>query len=294
MSQSEEPEKLQVRQKLEKELLKQMLKELRQMLKKITTLLTIELMQKKLSQELSVKVIRHQAKQHESKLAMGKLIYGDSFIDIEKKNGLEDWYLNPNNFQDMSNRLHVCETLFGDFDAKLMILLQDAADEQTLLNQKKKTPESPLRHNPEIRTNKKLIVWLKDYFNVDIDGVNAKNCGVYLANAVWLIKKGYVMRAPIRKKKAVLIECSPVLDATIANLKNLRLIMTFGQIAYESIALKFKITLTWHEALKQEGAIKVEGYVVGAFPHPAARGIDINKIKGKISHLLLESNFVKV
>lgn len=220
--------------------------------------------------------------------------FGKDFQEVGTNH--QDYYVNPNILGCMSDRLHVCESLFGDFDAELMVLLQDAADENSFKKLKEKNPSiNPLIHNPSANTNKKLVFFLESFFpKINISGTEASSCGIYYANAVWLVKKGDGMRAPIKKKSLVLKECSEVLDATVNNLKNLRLIMTFGQIAYEAIASKFKINLSWHEALKQDGLITVEGYFVGAFPHPAARGIDKNKIKEKISHLLLESNFVKV
>ena len=223
---------------------------------------------------------------------MNKLIYGDHFTNLEKKNGLDAWYLNPNKFQDMSSRLHVCETLFGDFNAKLMILLQDAADEESLRNQQKLTPQSPLRHNPKIRTNKKLVSWLNDYFNVNIEGSNAANCGIYYANAVWLIKKGASISSPIFAKSNVLKTCEPVLDATINNLKELKLILAFGSSAYLALKSKFNIDLSWKEALEKNMLIDVgKSFKIGVINHPRA-SVSSKLTQARIKKLLLESKVI--
>lgn len=224
---------------------------------------------------------------------MTKLKFGNSFLGIEKdKKDLTSWYLNPNEFQDMSNRLHVCETLFGDFNAKLMILLQDAADEQTLLNQKKSTPENALRHSPKIGTNKKLVKWLKEYFEVDIEGSNAKECGIYYANAIWLIKKGANISSPIHLQNDVLEVCEPVLDATITNLKELKLILAFGKSAFLALKGKFNIRESWEDALSKNLLIDVgRGFKVGAINHPRA-SVRSLVTEARIKSLLIKSKII--
>lgn len=222
---------------------------------------------------------------------MSDLIFGDKFLGIE--NGLELLYRNPNEFQDMSNRLHVCETLFGDFNAKLLVLLQDAADEETILAQKKLFPDSPLRHGQNIGTNRKLVKWLGDYFTIDIEGKNAKNCGIYYANAVWLIKRGCDISSPIHEQRAVLEACAPVLDATINNLKNLRLILAFGKSAYLALKQKFRIEKSWEDALKNNQLIEVgRSFKIGAINHPRA-SVSSALTQERITKLLTESKVIE-
>ena len=222
---------------------------------------------------------------------MTRLVFGDSFLGIER--GLEQWYRNPNEFQSMSNRLHVCETLFGDFDAKVMVLLQDAADEETILIQKSLTPDTPLRHGPKIGTNKKLVKWLGKFYPVDIEGRNAKSCGLYYANAVWLIKKGGDISSPIYAQEAVLKACAPVLDATIGNLQNLELILAFGKSAYLALKQKFSITESWEEALNNNVLIDVgRPFKIGAVIHPRA-SVSSAITQTRIENLLKDARIVR-
>ena len=221
---------------------------------------------------------------------MANLVFGKKFLGIER--GLETWYRNPNDFQDMSNRLHVCETLFGDLNASVMILLQDAADEETILKQQKLTPENPLRHGPSIGTNKKLVKWFQNYFDVDIGGRNARNCGIYYANAIWLIKRGADISSPIHSQQEVLKACSPVLDATINNLKQLKLILAFGKPAFIALKQKFFIKESWSEALANNALIDVgKSFKIGAINHPRASvssEITQNRIKNLLDEALIK------
>ncbi len=218
--------------------------------------------------------------------------YGDSFVNLGAN--LTDLYLNPNELGDMSDRLHVCESLFGDLNAKVMILLQDAADKKTLLNNASQS--NPLIHGQKFLTNKRLVTWFGNFFkdkNIEITGANSKNCGIYYANAVWLIKKvikkGEGVSSPIRKRKAVLLECQPVLDATIQNLKELKVILAFGDVAFEALALKFNIKDTWHEALANNKLIPVGDFLIGTLYHPANRKLSPKSMMARIHNYLTEA-----
>ena len=91
------------------------------------------------------------------------IIFGDVFKELGSD--LEHLYVNPNKLQDMSARLHVCETLFGDFNARVLVLLQDAADVDSLLLSRDLCPSRPLlSHSEKALTNKRLVSWLKDFF----------------------------------------------------------------------------------------------------------------------------------
>lgn len=212
-------------------------------------------------------------------------IFGENFIGIEKQEllaseraypgqRLSDFYRNPNDYQSMGDRLHVCETLFGDFDAEIMILLQDAADTATIERQALEFPSSPLRHGNKVRTNIRLVNWFASLLQsdlIDINGSHASGCGIYYANAVWLIKRGDSMRAPIRAKKSVSQACLPVLHATIKNLSRLRLIITFGREAYTFLRNAYGLPLDWQSALSsQKPQMLANGIAVGAMNHPAA------------------------
>lgn len=216
--------------------------------------------------------------------------YGGSFINLGAN--LTDFYLNPNELGDMSDRLHVCESLFGDLNAKVMILLQDAADEATLRVLKNASQSNPLIHGQNFLTNERLVTWFGNFFkdkNIEITGANSKNCGIYYANAVWLIKKGGGVGFPIRKRKAVLLECQPVLDATIQNLKELKVILAFGDVAFEALALKLNIKDTWHEALANNKLIPVGDFLIGTLYHPANRKLSPKSMMARIHNYLTEA-----
>ena len=202
------------------------------------------------------------------------IAYGDSFKDIGAD--LVSHYVNPNQLQDMSKRLHVCETLFGDFDAKVLVLLQDAADADKLIDNGAVDRSKPvLRHFEGALTNKRLVDWFGDYFQVSITGDGSSSCGLYYANAIWLIKRFGGMSGPIVRRSEVLEACTPVLCATLKNLKNLEIVFAFGMQAYDSISRMLGVETSWQSAKDSLLAEQVifAGRTINlvALNHPAAR-----------------------
>ena len=68
---------------------------------------------------------------------------------------------------------------------------------------------------------------------VDIKGFNAKSCGLFAANIIWLLRDD--LNKNILKNNtdnSLIRECRPVFFETIESLKNLKLIIAFGQIPY--------------------------------------------------------------
>lgn len=218
---------------------------------------------------------------------------GAEFINLGLN--LKNEYKNPNEYRLMLDGLHTCESLFGDYKAKILLLMQDAADSNTLDKLKESGEKNPLKHSPQALTNKRLVDWFsRNNFDVNINGENSRDCDLYYANAVWLIKIGMNMRSPLRKKNAVLKECAPVLNATIENLINLRLIFTFGSVAYESISNKYSLKKTWKEAMSSDKLIKANGIFIAPMFHPAKPGLNLDENFKRLTSFLKEGDLIRV
>jgi hypothetical protein len=121
---------------------------------------------------------------------------------------------------------------------------------------------------------------------INIEGSNASKCGIYYANAIWLLKRGDSMRAPIRAKKSVSQACLPVLHATVSNLSKLKLILAFGREAYISLRNAYDLPLDWRSALSSPTVQSfANGINVGAMNHPAA-SVPESESLTRLGHLL--------
>jgi len=206
------------------------------------------------------------------------MIYGDRFNYMDSK--LARDYINPNELMLMSNQLHLCESLFGDWNARVCLLLQDPADVDSLRKFQKETGRPILSHSPKVATNKRLVEWLNKfemYSQLDIEGRLSKSCGLYYANAVWFLKREGKMGAPLRQRTRVIEESSEMLVTTITQLKELELIIAFGGVAYQALQNIFDLKPTWPKVLESSNLISAQtnqrSFLIGVTNHPKARGV---------------------
>jgi hypothetical protein len=191
-------------------------------------------------------------------------------------------YRNINELYKQNNQLHACETLFGDWDAEVMILAQDAANFNTLKQLKASSDENPFKHSPKNRTNKNLyeiIRSLEIFKTGEYDMPNNKKCGLYYANAIWLLKDTDGMSGSLTNTKEAYKENKKVFDATISNLPRLKLILTLGEHAFNFI--KFcsgdQISIDWHQSVQKRKLSKAQignkSLLVGSIYHTSNRGM---------------------
>jgi hypothetical protein len=205
------------------------------------------------------------------------------YFGIDFKHLKVEGYRNINKIYPQTNQLHACETLFGDWNAKVMILAQDAANFETLdLLLKKNPKENPFRHGEKVKTNLNLFNLLKKTKHFDLGDYlkpNNKKCGVYYANAVWLLKISNSMSGPIVNKEKVFDASKEVIKATLFNLNDLKLIITLGREPFLFLKEVFKneIMGEWPEVVLKRKLNKFnyqgKEYLVGSIYHTSNRGV---------------------
>ncbi|MGE3595804.1 MAG: hypothetical protein AB7N70_09650 [Dehalococcoidia bacterium] len=200
-----------------------------------------------------------------------------SFRDVECVG-----YVNINRIQQCKKRLHSIETLFGDRRAEVLVLLQDAAPAQKFGRLRKRGiwqfPQDVFRHDEKVWTNRRLVQLFEDagFKNVRIDGSTARNCGLFGANAVWLLKgSGRSMSGRLPNLKRVIKASEPVFEETVDGLPNLKLIICFGRIAHFGVQQWTELKGDWVKDRKS-GVVRTVNYRgrtigVASTWHPAAR-----------------------
>lgn len=198
-------------------------------------------------------------------------------------------YINPNELDLMVEQLHVCESLFGDWNAKICFLMQDAADVGSLRKFHEKSGRPILSHSPEAQTNKRLVSWIKkhdEFSSVSVDGVNAKHCGIYYANAVWFLKKGEGMGAMLPQRAFAIRSSIPMLEATFQQMPNLEMIVAFGEVAYLSLKQMFQLKQKWEEVKESQSLLRTGRYCISVTMHPKARGVPMAVMEARLDMLL--------
>jgi hypothetical protein len=142
-------------------------------------------------------------------------------------------YKNINEIKLINKRLHSIQTLFGDLNAKILILLHNPANFFYYYKLSKKKKDF-FRHDESSVTNINLVKIFKPHFElVNINGCNARTCGLFAANIIWLLRDD--LNKNIIKSNtdnSLIKECRSVFFETIESLKNLKLIIAFGHIPY--------------------------------------------------------------
>ena len=207
---------------------------------------------------------------------------------------LEPEYGNINKIVTISDRLHMCETLFGDLNAKVMVLGQDGAHFGNMQALVAAECARGYRHGENVRTNINLIECLSKYTRKRVDGsIDPKECGVFYANAVWLLKGGDGMAARLPRLMSVLRECAPVMKATIEGLPKLELIIAMGRVAYRSLRLADnRLNGNWQNLVENKTvcdanlfgkAVKVAAVL---HPGPLAGGQNVPQLRANFEHIL--------
>lgn len=142
-------------------------------------------------------------------------------------------YKNVNEIKLINNRLHSIQTLFGDLNAKILILLHNPTNFFFYYKLSKKKKDF-FRHDENSVTNINLVKIFKPNFElVNIKGSNARTCGLFAANIIWLLRDD--LNKNIKKNNpdnSLIRECRTVFFETIDSLKNLKLIIAFGHVPY--------------------------------------------------------------
>lgn len=201
-------------------------------------------------------------------------------IDFEHLN-LEG-YRNINELYKQDSQLHACETLFGDWNAEVMILAQDAANFNTLKKLIDADNKNPFRHSPTNNTNKNLyniLFSLNRFAMGEFCKPNNRNCGLYYANAIWLLKESDSMSGAITNQKDAYKVSKCIFEATLNNLPNLKLILTLGKHSFNFIQHYFEnqVVYEWNQSVEDRKIAKVtasnKSYLIGSIYHTSNRGM---------------------
>ena len=204
--------------------------------------------------------------------------YGIDFEDIKI-----DGYRNINELYKQHSQLHACETLFGDWNAEVLLLAQDPANFKTLEDLHMKYPNlNPYHHDGKIKTNKNLFEVMQSLNRFDLgtyDIPNNKNCGLYYANAIWLLKESSGMSGAITNKKKVYEESKKTFSATLSNLPRLKIILTLGKHSFDFAMYFFEnqIKTNWHNTVIERKTHRVQAcgrqYSLASIYHTSNRGM---------------------
>jgi hypothetical protein len=211
-----------------------------------------------------------------------------------------DGYVNVNSLVDeldplnpIHDRLHMCETLFGDKSATVLLLAQDGANVNRMRSIIAREGAAGYRHGSDVKTNVNLHQCLES-FSLSAD---PGRCGFFYANAIWLLKETEGMSGAITDRHAVYDACAPVFWETVRGLEKLKLILCLGKQPYEFLRrLNVNFEPNWRIVSAAEkvqefktpwGPVKV---AVVPHPSPLSGGRNIGQLKVTIANVLRKAD----
>jgi hypothetical protein len=183
-----------------------------------------------------------------------------------------------------NDRIYGTETLCGDWSAEILILAQDFASVDCLVDRIQENPNvNPYYHDPANETNVRLVQLLHENgVEVNIDGKDNLSCGVLYGSACWLIKEDGGLGGRLKNCAEMIRESSKVFKYTLWELRNLRYIICLGKFSYDFVHRNFFGKKgTWREAvIKREPlCVPEKKIVVYASSHTSLRGINNRRTK---------------
>lgn len=135
------------------------------------------------------------------------------------------WELIPD-----ETRLYGTESMYGDWDGKLLILLQDFSTASEIRRRIAAGDPRPYRHDPMIRTNK-ILARLAEPF---VKSRDPRSCGILYGSAfAGLLKQGESLSSPLRYRHEFIPYLTSVLKWAISQMPGVRAIACCGSVAWE-------------------------------------------------------------
>lgn len=159
-------------------------------------------------------------------------------------------YRNINELLPLDDQLHICETLFGDPNAEVLVLAQDAANFGTMRQWYSRHGRKGICHNDRLRTNTNLVEAFASFLSKTGDAWANRDCQIFYANAIWLLKDGTGMSSGLPSVKEAAQVSRPVLKATVEGLPSLKVVLAVGKEAYETVrAIDPSLSPDWASVL---------------------------------------------
>lgn len=167
-------------------------------------------------------------------------------------------------------RISGVDAFLGDENAHTLVLGQDFGPAERVRVRQRSGDPDPYRHFPGLPTNRRL----GELLDIPIDGHNAERCGVYYANAIFLLREGERFSGEIRLQDAM-VRSQPVLSHVLSSLPKLRRIIAVGETAYQALLRHFKAAGDWRSALELRRSLRLgeRGYEVWAASHLGTWGV---------------------
>lgn len=172
------------------------------------------------------------------------------------------------------SRLTGVDAFLGDTDAHTLVLGKDAAPARVFRQLLEDNHPDPYRHDPALPTNQMLQHVLSAVgIDAPLDGSKAATCGVYYANAYWLLRDDDRFSGPLKNADAAFEQSKRVLEYMLSSLTRLERIIAMGADAYAALMSFYGLREDWRSNLHQRRHVRVGGVKLCASSHLGYFGV---------------------
>lgn len=171
-------------------------------------------------------------------------------------------------------RLSGVDAFLGDTKAHTLVLGKDAAPARVFRQLVDDNHPDPYRHDPALPTNQMLQQVLGAVgIDAPLDGSKAATCGVYYANAYWLLRDDDRFSGPLKNADAAFEQSQRILEYVLSNLTGLERVIAMGADAYAALMQFYDLSEDWRTNLHERRHIHANGLKVCASSHLGYFGV---------------------
>lgn len=171
-------------------------------------------------------------------------------------------------------RLSGVDAFLGDVKAETLVLGKDSAPASVFKKLVVDGHPDPYRHDPTLPTNRMLERVLRDLgFDARLDGSTSATCGVYYANAYWLLRDDDRFSGPLKNADEAFVQSRPIMSYMFAELPRLKRIVALGADSYAALMRFYDLKEDWRSNLHQRRCVQADGRRLYASSHLGYFGV---------------------
>lgn len=171
-------------------------------------------------------------------------------------------------------RLTAVDAYLGDINAHTLVLGKDSAPADMFRKLVSAGVPDPYRHDPKLPTNRMLRDVLAHVgIDAPLDGSKAATCGVYYANAYWLLRDDGKFSGALPNGAEAWAQSRRMLEHIIASLPKLERIIAMGSDAHAALMDLYGMQANWRECLQTRRPVTTKGLNLWASSHLGSRGV---------------------
>ncbi len=171
-------------------------------------------------------------------------------------------------------RLSGVDAFLGDTNAHTLVLGKDAAPARVFRQLVTDGHPDPYRHDPALPTNQMLQHVLSAVgIDATLDGSKAATCGVYYANAYWLLRDDNRFSGPLKNADAAFEQSKRVLEYMLSSLTRVERVIAMGADACAALMRFYGLRQDWRSNLRQRRHVRVDGVKLCASSHLGYFGV---------------------